>query len=203
MKKIIKYRDIFSATRGIFNGVILPTSITADETQLNIVMLSKVGQRTLSPIANDFITFADDTPTITDENLQVLTSIINSLYNTKWEKLAETLNLQYVASDNYKRVELEQIENEGGENVTGNEETKNKVYGYDSENATNDKSENVTNTNATTTTNNRERNLTVSGKMGGTSYQSLIREELKLRRENVLIDLILDDIKNFITSPIY
>lgn len=201
MEKQVKYKDIFTVEKGIFNGVIIPGNIPL--IQLNALILSKVGQRNITQIVNNFVIYENGIPFITDNNLEVLAGIINSIYNIKWNKIYETLSLEYIASDNYKRKEVENIEVEGDENIVGNEETQNKVYGYDSELATNDKNETVTNSNESTTTNSRERVLTVTGKMGGTSYQSLIREELRLRRDNIFVDMIINDVKNFVVLPIY
>lgn len=197
----MKYKDVFTPSRGIFTGVLLPIGYTQEE--LNIIMYGLIADRELSNIVSNFVRYENGNYIISDNDLLSLADVIIMYYSDKWEKLYTILRVEYNPIDNYKRVEHELIEGEMGEEIRTNENTVNKVYGFDSNNPTNDKTEDNTHQNNTTGTNTKERNLTVSGKMGGTSTQSLIREELKIRKENNLIKTILDDVKSFSTLSIY
>lgn len=198
---MIQYKELFTPARGLATGLTLPTE-DITELQLNTVLFSSIGQRILTPLVENFVTYENGNPVITDGNLQALTGVIYAWYNSKWDKLHNALIAEYNPIDNYKRQEVENIILEGSENLSNTENTANKVYAYDSENPTNDKTETITGTNANTENSEKERNLLVTGKMGGTSTQSLIREELKLR-ENILLNLIFTDIKKLCVLPIY
>lgn len=198
---MILYKELFTPARGLATGLTLPTQ-DITELQLNTVLFSSIGQRILTPLVENFVTYENGKPVITDGNLQALTGVIYAWYNNKWGKLHTALIAEYNPTDNYKRQEVENIVLEGSENISNTENTANKVYAYDSENPTNDKSETITGTNANTENSEKDRNLLVTGKMGGTSTQSLIREELKLR-ENILLNLIFTDIKKLCVLPIY
>lgn len=147
---------------------------------------------------------------------------MRNLFKDKWNKSYEALMATYNPIHNYDMNENEVSDNTANSNGTstshvensGTSEdiTNNKVYAYNSEVGTNESSKDTTNTNSDTsngntsdtrnTTENTDRTLTRKGNIGVKTTQSMISEELSLRKF-VLLDEVYNDIVGELTISYY
>lgn len=212
-----------------------------DNTDLNVLYLSHAGSRDVSPLINQLLNNG-----ILDDNARTLIGrLIEINYRQNWTYLWKSLFAEYDPITNYKMVEEEtsrnQVNGTTTDNTTtsgsttdtrnlttttegsGNSQIDNKVYGYDSEMATNDTSSTTNDNNTTTTgdtgtvssertdtvnrseetTNNENgtRSLTRSGNIGVTTSQQMITSEVELRRIK-FIDIVMRDIDDLLCSRI-
>lgn len=155
-----------------------------------------------------------------DEN--DICELLKATYKDKWNKSYQAMMSDYNPINNFDMVEREQTDGSAQTSGTSNTHTEdtgtnsgdelNKVYGYNSETGTNDSSSNTnstnsntsdgTDTNNTNSTSNEDRTLTKSGNIGVKTTQSLITEELNLRK-TILLDEVYNDIVGELTISYY
>lgn len=196
--KLIKYNEVFTPQRGIFNYITLPID-TITTQQLNMYFFTNCGEKYLSP---NVCYYVDENKSISDTDLETLGGLVVGLYSQKWQGLTNALEAEYNITDNYNHIESETINSNesirGGENET---DTK-KVWGYDSSSSVNDEENVIASTNTNDTTGTRTRQTNRHGKTGGMSYQELIKDELRIRENNIKT-YILNDVKKFTTMAMY
>lgn len=210
--------------------------------QLNLLYLNHAGSRPVSPMVKRLLKG--------EENLDLearikIGSLLNIMYMKNWNFEWDSLFADYNPVENYNMVEDEHTDDvkseqtvSDSESNTMNTETRNltstsnsstagdtlnKVYAYDSENATNDSSahNNGTSTDTSTdtgtvgdsgssdsstdtrynTNNDNDRHLDRHGNIGVKSSQQLITEEIELRKFR-FFDLVFRDIDELLCSRI-
>lgn len=212
--------DNFLNKEGSINGI--PSFIMDDNFQsvVSDTMLLKYGDLNLR---HGLICLAD---TLNMETVKILVSdVCNTIYRKnayQYEKLFNTLSLEYNPIENYSMTENENVDNTGNDNKTFNKgefstnssignqtsENVNSVSPYDSNDFTSESKVNVNNSsrndtyteNAKTDTEQNvynhgtERTLTRSGNIGVTTSQQMIESERNVAMFS-LYDLITNDIK--------
>lgn len=287
-------KDKIPIVNGIFSNMEYNFKLIENQ-QLDIQLISLHGMKPVAPIV---LNVSDTSQLATIEEIKKLSSLVLSMYKTKWEKLIDLYTLEYDAIYNYYDELTEEITDSGTEhkvststlernnqssnnytsNTTNtdkstqekigtsteqNESTQNirgtsentgiineSIYGFNSSNSVNTDSsnnrqtsnddettsKNVTNSldsnttiknnasqlaekvdesstsenvnqsenisNDSTTNSNRIRVSTHKGNIGNLTSQQLIKQEIELRKWNI-IESILDDVNYFLTLPIY
>ena len=118
-------------------------------------------------------------------------------YDTKWKRLYDALFSEYNPIDNYNMTEDEnaqtQIHMESSQNV--------KTYGFDSSTPV-PTGEAGAGSDTTGDYDKNRRKLTRKGNIGVTTTQTMIEQELELRKHDFM-DIVINDIGEFITRPQY
>ena len=127
--------------------------------------------------------------------------VLLALYEANWQRYKQALNLNYSLEDTYK-MKVTNNSNKTVEHTMSSTDTKNdKVYGFDSVTP----SDSATQEGISNSSNNATENGT--GETITTGYnipmQDTIKKELILRKVNNYINIVLDDIKGYITLVVY
>ena len=232
--EIIRVNDVFTnwISDGIFkflNALEVPWKTDSNVTtqDLNIMYHgSRSGQKIVSSLIDTLIT--EDT--LSNDNKQNIAMAIFAKYHTNWEKLWNTLSLEYNPIENYSMTETEtETDKHAGtnsfdgsditvnsENTVQNTQTNNQLFGFNSTNAvdadksmgdnTQDVSGNVNRTTKNNSTENlsvdRDRTLKRSGNIGVTTSQKMLQSERNLWIWN-FFDSVFKDVDTFLTIQIY
>ena len=105
-KKYIQWKDIIATPTGIFQYMPTSTLYTISEMSLleiDMLFNSECKSRTISPIVDSLVDYDedDDEYSISTENLTTLASLIEHYYKKKWERILETLDIDYNPIYNY------------------------------------------------------------------------------------------------------
>ncbi len=154
-----------------------------------------------------------------DEVLEIIAKICVSKYETKWNRIYDTLvKKEYDAFEDYsKNATIESNTNQDTKttiNEDSNATTKEEksIYGFNSEVAVPTDSSNTESTSlsnkATNVLEDKAKNTghseeVTTGKLGKTSYQELARKEVELRLLYNLIDIFFRDVSNEMCLSIY
>ena len=126
-----------------------------------------------------------------------LFSMVLNKYNTKWKRLYEAMFAEYNPIDNYNMTEDEnaqtQIHTESSQNV--------KTYGFDSSEPV-PTGEGSAGSDTTGDYDKNRRKLTRKGNIGVTTTQTMIEQEIELRKHDFM-DIVINDIGEFLTRPQY
>lgn len=209
----MKYKEAFTQTGGVF-GLLQTFDVPWKEeniaANLGIMYMTRSGNKTLSTLYDICV---PDTEHIGTGMIEIARSLY-TLYITKWNKLYNTLSLEYNPLENYNGTETETI----GEfivaiNTTDSSDTSNsteseQTYGFNSSEAT-DKDRTEANTSASSTSSNsgnsdrnQTRTLTKSGNIGVTTSQEMLQSERDLWYW-LYFEEVFKDIDNALTLPIY
>ena len=138
-----------------------------------------------------------------DEVLDIICNILVTKYSAKWNRIYQTLlDTKYDPFDDYKK------ERETNSNVNQNTQTStdssSSTYGFNSTEAVpKDKASSESNVVQNKAQNTGNATESISGKIGGTSYQDLARKEVEIRLEHNLLDIVFKDISNEMCLSIY
>ena len=138
-----------------------------------------------------------------DEVLDIICNILVTKYSAKWNRIYQTLlDTKYDPFDDYKK------ERETNSNVNQNTQTStdssSSTYGFNSTEAVpKDKSSSESNVVQNKAQNTGNATESISGKIGGTSYQDLARKEVEIRLEHNLLDIVFKDISSEMCLSIY
>ena len=126
--------------------------------------------------------YVDDNKEFIADALHDIANEIITLFGDKWDKIYETLSLDYNPLSNYKGIETQKRDNT---NLS-------KVYGINSENGVNDNSNDF----------NETLEITREG-YNNINPTRAIYNELSLANQNQYIKTIINDIKNYLTLDVY
>ena len=196
MNDLIRYDEIFTVSRGVFNHCNFSVEgYTVEE--LNLLCLTNFGSYYLAPV----VTYLLDWKNIDDENLILLGELIGKRFGRQWVQCKELLNENYSVLANYETIEQEEYNssiNVSDENLTNQNSD---VFAFNSDesvpntqNASQSKSNKVNEINTIRTKRN-------SGYNASYTPRQMISEEIEFRRRS-LVDYIMIDLKEYLTLPI-
>lgn len=192
----MKVNEVFPMVNGIMKSIADKTSYTFND-DVDLLLLSKCGRREVSPVVemmykdNDFI--------------NRLSTLIILEYKETWDKIYDTLTLEYnpLSASQYNETETRDDSVESNDNSV--EVRKNDISTDDAlpdnfisdGKTTNDSTSSSTSKNVVTRTLKRTSN--------GTSFKpvDLLKSEIEMRISNKFISRIVEDVKNYISMPIY
>ena len=136
------------------------------------------------------------------DSLETVVKLIISRYSENWLKIHDVMFSDYDAINPYYR-ETETTENEETTaDSNGTTTTKNSIYAFNSDSAS-DSEENLTNTENAKSTNRANSGKTViKGNNGNTSFSELMLKEIEARKLS-FIDIVFNDVMQYITLSIY
>lgn len=196
MEKQLKYKDVFTITRGIFQFVEFDVGLTKNE--MNILCMSEFGERFISPI----LTCVIENDTITDERLTELGSIILAKYGNSWERIKQAFTEEYNITSNYDLTESEDIDDTSNSSSNSSNNELQSIYGFQSDDSSDEGKTTNQYTDQHAGAQNRKRELRRFGNIGIMTPQQIIEQELKLREKNFL-NYVLNDLKEFSTLDVY
>lgn len=204
---LIQYNKIFSLTKSPLEYVDI--SQFGDKSYFTIMLYLNAGEKWLAPVITNLLTIEsiiDDIPkhTITDENLQLLGTVINAKFNDSWNKIYNTLGIEYNPISDYRMAGTEIVNGSATLESADNNSVVSKVTSYDttddsyidSTKDTSNKTFNQSNQNSNNTAFQKE------GITGKKPVQSYINNEIELRK-NTIRDIIIKDLISFTTLAIY
>ena len=228
----MKLNEVFTnwISDGIFkylNALDVPWKTEVDSDSLNVIYHgSKSGTKTIGALVESLMVNS----VLSDNSKSTIAKAIFAIYNKKWEKLYNTLSLEYNPINNYDMREAETTEDKHNGTYThdGNEiavnsgntvisdTNTNQLWGYNSQDAVNsdkqivdstqDVSSNVNttikNNDTDTKTINGTRTLTRSGNIGVTTSQQMIESERELWMWN-FFDIVFADLDNILVLKVY
>jgi hypothetical protein len=217
MKLIELWENI--RTTGVFSHIDMSWWEGFDAETANIdYYINYSGNKSVSPLLTNF-TYGNK---LTDIDKKIISTVVSNHYLNDWKRLYNAIYSDYNPINNYDMLETETTNGETG-NTSKNENTNktttsvenatnDKMYGFNSVNASNkddvistgkqsEESENINNTTINATQkNNRE--LKRSGNIGVTTSQQMIESEIELRKNN-LLSIIFNDIDKILTIQCY
>lgn len=219
-----KLKEVLTPSDGVFKYLSLRGNVPweMESSLLDLRYLSKSGDKFVAPLIDLVVT----TPQPSTENLNTIADTILGLYLTKWNKLYETLSLEYNPIENYRMVETETgagtTHTEGTssnssqmETTTSNDSTTdNMIFGFNSSSAKNSDQVVVDATGSSNSsgsglssdssdgTTNTNRELTRSGNIGVTTSQELILSERNLWEWN-FFEIVFRDVDYLLTLQVY
>lgn len=192
------FREVFK-NKGIIKGL-----QSVDVNKFNQIF----GENYDVDLADDYITFLYGDRFVTDNTEIIINENINQLYRLIWLKSFTIwkhilIDLEYSLYKTYENTKENSKVNENKSSSNTIENTVNKVYAYNSEQATNDNMGDVTN-DTTQENNSTETNKeTASGFNYGISLFDAIKKYKDTQIENNFIDFVASDIINFTCYDIY
>lgn len=197
----IKVKDIFPMSNGIMS--VISASANYDfNSDTDLRLLATCGKRCITPIVEMLMNGQTE---LSSDLLERLAALILAEYKEAWDKIKDTLTMEYnpLSASQYHEEEITDTEGENTDSST--EEKQDAVSTADTlpDNFISDgKSTNET-TGKGTSKNKATRTLTRTS--NGTSYKpvDLIQSEIEMRVHNKFISRVLEDVKNYIAMPIY
>lgn len=126
-----------------------------------------------------------------------LFSMVLNKFSPKWKRLYDAMFAEYNPIDNYNMTEDEnaqtQIHTESSQNV--------KTYGFDSSEPV-PTGEGAAGSDTTGDYDKNRRKMTRKGNIGVTTTQTMIEQEIELRKHDFM-DIVINDIGEFLTRPQY
>lgn len=194
MKRI---RDFLTTSEGIFaefeaQNASLFNSLFDDieGATLDYDFYNKCSMRYAAPI----LTNAD--------SLETVVKLIISRYSENWLKIHDVMFSDYDAINPYYRETDTTETEETTVDSNGTNTTKNSIYAFNSDSAS-DSEETLTNTENANSTNRANSGKTViKGNNGNTSFSELMLKEIEARKLS-FIDIVFNDVMQYITLSIY
>lgn len=185
----MRIKDVISIERGFFAFI----NYAIDNftfTQLDLLFLSKYGEREISPIIESLL---DENKQLSNAKLELLGAIINNMFSHSWDNQNEILIAEYNPLENYYET-IETIRESENNNTTN---TDNNTYAYNSVNSV-DKD----NTSQTSEGGLNENIKQTKKGLANTNYNDIIENALKVKAIR-LVNIVFNDIKWFISLNIY
>ena len=196
MNELIRFDEVFTVSKGIFTHCNFTIEgYTAEE--LNLLCLTNFGSYYLSPVVTYLLEWKD----ISNENLILLSGLIEKRFRLQWEQCTNLLNENYPVLANYETIEREEYNSNVtiSDDVLTNQNVDTFAFNSDegvpnSQNASQSKSNKANEINTI-------RTKTNSGFNGNYTPRQMIREEIEFRRRS-LVDYVMGDLKEYLTLPI-
>lgn len=185
----MKIKDVLNVDNGFFVYINYPLD-NFTFTELDLLFLSKYGEREISPVVENLL---DVNGELSNTNLELLGKLINNMYSYSWNDQKNILNTEYEPLENYRET-LETVrvsENNNTTNVDNNTYSFNSVDSVDKDNSV-QSSEGGLNENII---------QTKKGFVNG-NYSDVIKQSLDIKSIK-LVDLVFNDIKEFISLNLY
>lgn len=185
----MKIKDVLSLEQGFFSFI----NYKIDNftfPQLDLLFLTKYGEREISPIIESLL---DENQQLSNEKLELLGDIIRNMFAHSWESQNTILEHEFNPLENYYET-LETTRNSTNNNTTN---TDNNTYAFNS-------LESVDKDNTSQTSEGGLNETVTQTKKGlaNTNYDDIIEQALKVKAIK-LVDIVFNDIKWFVSLNLY
>lgn len=191
-------KEIFPIQNGIISAIGEAGSYSFNS-DMDLKLIANCGKRCVTPVIELLLESCED------DFMNRLASLILSEYKESWDKIHDTLSMEYNPLSASQYSETEETVDEGENTDNSTEVKQNDVSTSDilPDNFISDgKSTNDLQGSSTSKSNTRR---TLTRTSNGTSYKpvDLLKSEIEMRVENKFTSRILEDVKNYIAMPIY
>lgn len=139
---------------------------------------------------------------IENKTPEKIASMLLLKYGNVWLKIKNNLGVVYSVAEPNKTTETTNATTNNETTSTNTRNNNNKVFGFDSSSGVDSNAETETSSGSGSNDTIVTTTKTVSG-TGGREMSELIKNDNQFIKENIYIDLILDDIKSFVCLDIY
>lgn len=200
--KLLLYSQIFTLTKSPIEYANIEKF--GAKTYFDTLLFMQAGERWLAPVIVNLLNYDGERYFISDSNLTLLGQIIDTKFLDSWNKIYDTLNIEYNPISDYRMSGNETVIGSGSTESADNKSVINRITSYDTAedsyiDSTKDTSNTVynqSNQNTNNTTFDKE------GITGKTPVQSYIRNEIDLRKTTCR-DIIVKDLISFTTLDLY
>ena len=185
----MKIKDVLSLKQGFFSFI----NYNIDNftfPQLDLLFLTKYGEREISPIIESLL---DENNKLSNEKLEILGEIIRNMFAHSWDNQNTILEHEFNPLENYYET-LETTRNSTNNSTTN---VDNNTYAFNSLDAV-DKD----NTNQTSEGGLNETITQTKKGLANGNYSDIIEQALKVKAIK-LVDIVFNDIKWFISLNLY
>ncbi len=197
----IKVRDVFPMSNGIMSVISTSGGYTFNA-DIDLRLLATCGKRCITPIVEMLL---DGSTTLSNDLLERLAALILSEYKEAWDKIKDTLTMEYNPLSASQYHEEETTDAEGENTDTSKEEQLNDVSTTNAlpDNFISD-GKTTNDTKASGKSKNKSTRI-LTRTSNSTSYKpvDLIQSEIDMRVQNKFTSRVLEDVKNYIAMPIY
>lgn len=191
-----KVKDIISLENSFFgtmktNYETLYTKLFGEieTSDMDMNLLVQCGERYCSPLLSHY-------------PMNKVVSYVVQKYGDSWEKIKDTLSLEYDVLKPYSTTTTTKSEKTANSTTNGSSEETNGVVGFDSETVTDSDTTNTTSNNSTDETQTDNTTVENGGNVGSYTNADLIANEIEMRKVS-FISLALNDIQSQLTLDIY
>lgn len=185
----MRIKDVLSIEQGFFSFINYEID-SFTFTQLDLLFLSKYGEREISPIIESLL---DENKQLSNAKLELLGAIINKMFSHSWDSQNAVLTAEYNPLENYYET-LETVRESENSNTTN---TDNNTYAFNSLDSV-DKD----NTSQTSEGGLNETITQTKKGLANTNYADIIEQALKVKAIR-LVEIVFNDIKWFISLNLY
>lgn len=197
----IKVKDVFPMSNGIMSVISTSGGYTFNA-DIDLRLLATCGKRCITPIVEMLL---DGSTTLSNDLLERLAALILSEYKEAWDKIKDTLTMEYNPLSASQYHEEETTDAEGENTDTSKEEQLNDVSTTNAlpDNFISD-GKTTNDTKASGKSKNKSTRI-LTRTSNSTSYKpvDLIQSEIDMRVQNKFTSRVLEDVKNYIAMPIY
>lgn len=196
-----RVKDVFPMSSGIMSAVsdLGGYGFNADT---DLLLLSKCGQRCITPIVEILLDGADR---LTEGHIERLAALIMSEYGDGWNRIKDALTMEYnpLSASQYHEEEITDTSGETGDNTS--EKQMQDVSAINVSPGTYIPDEQNLNESTSSGTSKTQAIRKLDRTHNGTSYKTsdLLMSEMAMRANNRFMAQVLDDVKNYIAMMIY
>lgn len=197
----IRVKEVFPTSSGIMAAVSALGGYDFNPDS-DLLLLSKCGQRCITPIVEMLLDGADR---LSQANIDRLAALIMAEYGDGWNRIKDALTLEYnpLSASQYHEEETTDTSGETGDNSS--EKQKQDVSAINVSPGTYIPDEQNVNESTSKGTSKTQAVRKLDRTHNGTSYKSseLLMSEMAMRANNRFMAQVLDDVKNYIAMMIY
>lgn len=197
----IKVKDVFPVSCGIMSAI-SDSAGYGFNSDMDLRLVATCGMRCITPIVELLL---DGSTTLTSGLLERLAALILSEYRESWDRVKNTLTMEYNPLSASEYNEEEHIDSEGENTDNSNEMKQDDVSTVDISPASYVTDGKRTSESSGSGTNRSTSIRTLKRTSNSTSYKpvDLIQSEIEMRIQNKFTSRVLDDVKNYIAMQIY
>lgn len=198
-----KVKSVFPIDNGLMSSIaaLLP-DVFPEDTDLDLLLISKCGNRLVTPIVNMLL---DTSGTLSSASQARLAALIVSEYGDAWERIRAALTAEYNPLHNGAYHEEIQQSTEGETGDSTNETSNNDVSAFNTSPGSYVTDGKTTSETSATGTNKSIMTRTLDRTSSGNNYRTsdLVQSEIAMRVNTRFTAQVIQDVKNYIAMQIY
>lgn len=199
-----RVKNVFPIDSGLMSSIaaLLPDLFTGKNSDLDLLLLSKCGNRLITPIVEMLV---DPSGTLSNASISRLAALIVSEYGEAWERIKTALTVEYnpLYSGTYHEEITQAVEGETGDN--SNETNSNDVSAFNTSPGSYVTDGKTTSESKATGTNKSNMTRTLDRTSSASNFRSsdVLQSEISMRINTRFISQVIQDVKNYIAMQIY
>lgn len=196
-----RIKNVFPLDNGIMSKISIAGGYDFNS-DMDLRLIANCGERCITPVIELML---NGIQKFDDVMLDRLASLILSEYKETWDKVHETLTLEYNPLSASQYHEEETTNAEGENSDSDNVVTQDDVAASDTVPSNYISDGKSTRESSASSTNKNTSTRTLTRTSNSTSYKpvDLLKSEIDMRIQNKFTSRVLEDVKNYIALPIY